>query len=177
MTANLYYRCEGCQSEFTVESDSEPTIICPECDIVATLCDDSGVIILYRVGYAQYREGRRQLSSAIASLEEERWVNARALCNSGADAFEEAVGKFTRVVDRGDDPSVSEPADSARKKATRYWRAADWLSGTAYAREKRAQDRAQTYQREAEQQIRRAGEFGDLIAPDTFLSESDPDSS
>lgn len=170
MSDTVIYRCDGCGREFTVASEGRAEVVCLDCDRTTTPCGDRGATIAYRVGYARYREGRRQLSSGMDHLEERNWVDARALFDGGADELEDAVEEFTHSVRRADGEFVNERAETARQKATCLWQVAGWLSGAAYARENHVAGRAESFQTEAREGLQRAREYGDLAEPERLLA-------
>jgi hypothetical protein len=159
------YHCDGCGAEYQVSGANRPTVICPDCDRVATPRGNETARREYKLGYTKYLEARRQVTEALDRFEAGDMALARGGFNDAAAEFEDCVEHFTTAAARATDDSVAEPAERARKKATCLWQATEWLSGAAYAREQAASEQASTYRADAQQRLRAARDFGDLPEP------------
>jgi hypothetical protein len=160
------YRCDGCGAEYSVSGTNRPTVICPDCDQVATPRGNEMARRAYKLGYTKYLEARRQVTEALERFESGDMALARGGFNDAAAEFEASVDHFTTAVSRATDDPVTAPSERARKKATCLWQAAEWLSGAAYAAEQAASEQASSYRSDAQQRLRAAREYGDLTEPD-----------
>jgi len=160
------YRCDGCGTEYRILGDDQPTVLCPDCEQVATQYGDDAAKRAYRVGYATYIEARRQTTEAMTCFEEDQLALARGSFNDAAVEFEDSVEKFTTALTRADSERLADPAESARKKATCLWQAVEWLGGATYAVEQGETVRASEYKYDAEQRLHAATEYGSLSSPD-----------
>ncbi len=159
------YRCDGCGAEYSVSGTNRPTVICPDCDQVATPRGNEMARRQYKLGYTRYLEARRQVTEALERFESGDMALARGGFNDAATEFEESVDHFTAAASRATEAPVADPSERARKKATCLWQAAEWLSGAAYAEEQAATEQASTYRADAQQRLRAAREYGDIPAP------------
>ncbi|WP_276272127.1 hypothetical protein [Haloarcula litorea] len=165
------YECGGCGVEYRVVGDEQPVVVCPDCGVRATLTGDAGARREYTVGRAKYREGRRRLSVALAAYEDGDQPLARGDFDDAAGDFEEAVDHFTTAVRRAESRAVGMHCDTARKKATCLWQAAQWLSGASWARERGDETRAAEFQHDARNRLQAAARYEDPPEPDA-LGES-----
>lgn len=164
------YRCDGCGAAYSVSGTNRPTIICPDCDQVATPRGNEMARQQYKLGYTKYLEARRQVTEALERFESGDMALARGGFNGAATEFEESVDHFTAAASQATDEPVAEPSECARKKATCLWQAAEWLSGAAYAEEQGASDQASTYRADAQQRLRAAREYGDIQKPNRLTA-------
>jgi hypothetical protein len=171
MTGEVVYRCDSCGSTFRVESETRPTVICPDCNVTATIRGDKESIAAYRLGYARYREGRRQLTAGLEQFDDEQWTHARALFDGASEAFETAVDQFRSATNRAQHASLDEFTETARRKAACYWRVADWLSGTAHARETDDRERVSHFRAEAQRELEKASELGAVREPEQLSAD------
>ncbi|WP_262177887.1 hypothetical protein [Haloarcula laminariae] len=160
------YRCEGCGTVFRVAGGDRPTVVCSECEQVASPHGDAAAKREYRVGHATYVEGRRRTTEALERFESGHTTLARGGFDDAAGELEDSVDRFTAAVTRADSEAVREDCERARKKATCLWQAVEWLSGATYASEKGDADRATRYRKDAQQRLRAASEYDVLTAPD-----------
>ncbi|WP_336337994.1 hypothetical protein [Haloarcula brevis] len=160
------YRCDGCGSEYRVVGKSQPKVVCRNCDREATLCGAAAAQRAYHIGYTRYREARRQLSDALATVEDGEMALARGGFDSAASDFEASVDQFTTALREADDEALGEFAERGRKKATCLWQAAEWLSGMTYAREQGETAQASTYRKDAENRLQAAREYGTVSSPE-----------
>lgn len=160
------YRCDGCGEEYQVHGEPQPKVVCRNCKREATLCGTSAARRAYRIGYARYREARRQLSDALATVEDGEMTLARGGFDGAAADFETSVDQFTTAVREADDGTVANCSERARKKATCLWQAAAWLSGMTFASE---QGEATQYRHDAENRLQAAREYGPLSPPKDVL--------
>jgi len=167
------YRCDGCGSEYWVRGESQPKVVCRDCDREATLCGTAAAQRAYHIGYTRYREARRQLSDALATVEEGEMTLARGSFDSAATDFEASVEEFTTAVGEADDDTLAELSERARKKATCLWQAAEWLSGMTYAREQGESTQATQYRHDAENRLQAAKEYGTVSHPDEALQDAE----
>ncbi|MGB9932843.1 hypothetical protein [Haloarcula amylolytica] len=163
------YRCDGCGSEYRVLGESQPKVVCRDCGREATLSGTAAAQRAYHIGYTRYREARRQLSDALATVEDEEMALARSGFDSAASDFEDSVEEFTTAVREADDDTLTELSERARKKATCLWQAAEWLSGMTYASEQGETAQATTYRQDAENRLQAATEYGTVSSPEELL--------
>lgn len=175
MTGEVVYSCDSCGAEFRVRSETRPTVICSDCNVTTTPQDDRKAIAAYRVGYVRYQEGRRQLTAGLERFDDKQWTHARALFAGGSEAFETAVEQFRSAANQSQRTSLRTRIETGRKKSSCYWQVADWLSGTAYARENDDRARASHFRSEAEAELEHANEFGRLLNPEQLMSETGVD--
>ncbi|GGK81950.1 hypothetical protein [Haloarcula sebkhae] len=173
MEQSQTYRCDGCGSEYRVLGDSQPKIVCRDCEREATLSGTAAAQRAYHVGYIRYREARRQLSDALATVEDGEMALARGGFDSAASDFEQSVEEFTTAVREADDNALAELSERARKKATCFWQAAEWLSGMTYASEQGASTQASQYRHDAENRLQAATEYGTVSSPDELLQTAE----
>ncbi|EMA07728.1 hypothetical protein SAMN05443574_10673 [Haloarcula vallismortis] len=169
MEQSQTYRCDGCGSEYRVIGESQPKIVCRDCEREATLSGTAAAQRAYHVGYIRYREARRQLSDALATVEDGEMALARGGFDSAAADFEEGVEEFTTAVREADDSELAELSERARKKATCLWQAAEWLSGMTYASEQGESTQADQYRHDAENRLQAATEYGTVSSPEELL--------
>ncbi|MFC6757967.1 MULTISPECIES: hypothetical protein [Haloarcula] len=160
------YRCDGCGTEYRVAGEGHPTVLCSECKQVATPHGDSVAGREYHVGRAKYVEGRRRTTEAMRRFESGQMTLARGGFNDAAGEFEDSVDHFTAAVSGAKSESVREACERARKKATCLWQAVEWLGGATYASEQGDTDRATRYREDAQQRLRAAKAYGELVAPE-----------
>lgn len=160
------YRCDGCGEEYRVTGRGEPTVLCSNCEQVATPYGDQLAKREYRLGHAKYLEARRQMGDAMDSLEAGQMALARGGFNDAAAEFEDCVDHFTTAARAAAGDGVGGPCERARKKATCLWQAVEWLSGATYASEQDELMQARRYREDAQQRLRAASEYGDLAEPD-----------
>lgn len=163
------YRCDGCGSEYRVRGESQPKVVCRDCDHEATLCGTAAAQRAYHIGYTRYREARRQLSDALATAEDGETTLARGGFDGAASDFEASVDQFTTAVREAEADTLAESSERARKKATCLWQAAEWLSGMTYASEQGETAQASTYRQDAENRLRAAKEYGTVSSPEELL--------
>jgi len=156
------YRCDGCGEEYRVAGSGEPTVLCPNCEQVASPYGDRVARREYRIGYAKYLEARRQMGDAMNSFEADRLPLARGAFNDAASEFETAVDQ------------VGRPSERARKKATCLWQAVEWLSGATYATEQERRSQATRFREDAQQRLEAASDYGDLPGPEDLVETSAP---
>ena len=160
------YRCDGCEAEYRVAGDGQPTVLCPDCKQVATPHGDSVAGREYRVGYVKYVEGRRRTTEAMRRFESGHMTLARGGFNDAAGEFETSVDHFTTARSQAASDIVDDTCERARKKATCLWQAVEWLGGATYANEQGDISRANSYRDDAQQRLRAAREYGDLTDPE-----------
>ncbi|MDQ2071527.1 hypothetical protein ACODNH_14735 [Haloarcula sp. NS06] len=165
MEQSQTYRCDGCGSEYRVLGDPQPKVVCRDCDRQATLSGTAAAQRAYRIGYTRYREARRQLSDALATVEDGELALARGGFDSAASDFEDSVEEFTTAVREANDDTLAELSERARKKATCLWQAAEWLSGMTYASEQGESTQASQYRHDAENRLQAATEYGTVSSP------------
>ncbi|AAV45195.1 unknown [Haloarcula marismortui ATCC 43049] len=163
------YRCDGCGSEYRVLGEPQPKVVCRDCDREATLSGTAAAQRAYRLGYTRYREARRQLSDALATVEDGELALARGGFDSAASDFEDSVEEFTTAVREANDDVLTEWSERARKKATCLWQAAEWLSGMTYASEQGESTQASQYRHDAENRLQAATEYGTVSSPKELL--------
>ncbi|RLN01522.1 hypothetical protein [Haloarcula sp. Atlit-7R] len=173
MEQSQTYKCDGCGSEYRVLGESQPKIVCRDCEREATLSGTAAAQRAYHVGYIRYREARRQLSDALETVENGEMALARGGFDSAAADFEESVEEFTTAVREADDNGLAELSERARKKATCLWQAAEWLSGMTYASEQGESTQASQYRHDAENRLQAATEYGTVSSPDELLQDVD----
>ena len=169
MEQSQTYRCDGCGSEYRVVGETQPKVVCRECGREATLSGTAAAQRAYHVGYTRYREARRQLSDALATVEDGELALARGGFDSAASDFETSVDQFTTAVREAEADRLAELSERARKKATCLWQAAEWLSGMTYASEQGETARATTYRQDAENRLQAATEYGTIPSPEELL--------
>lgn len=160
------YRCDGCGAEYRVAGDKQPTVLCLSCNQVASPHGDPAAGREYRVGHAKYVEGRRRTSEAMRRFESGQMTLARGGFDDAAGEFEASVDHFTAAVSQADTEEVREACENARKKATCFWQAVEWLGGATYASEQGDMDRATRYRTDAQARLQAASEYGNLAEPD-----------
>ncbi|KOX92402.1 hypothetical protein [Haloarcula rubripromontorii] len=173
MEQSQTYKCDGCGSEYRVLGESQPKIVCRDCEREATLSGTAAAQRAYHVGYIRYREARRQLSDALETVEDGEMALARGGFDSAAADFEESVEEFTTAVREADDNGLAELSERARKKATCLWQAAEWLSGMTYASEQGESTQASQYRHDAENRLQAATEYGTVSSPDECIQNAD----
>ncbi|KAA9409214.1 hypothetical protein EGO51_05210 [Haloarcula hispanica] len=173
MEQSQTYRCDGCGSEYRVLGEPRPKIVCRDCEREAALSGTAAAQRAYHIGYTRYREARRQLSDALATVEDGEMALARGGFDSAASDFEESVEEFTTTVREADDDSLTELAERARKKATCLWQAAEWLSGMTYASEQGESTQASQYRHDAENRLQAATEYGTVSSPEELLQSAE----
>ena len=166
MQTTEIYRCDGCGAKYRVAGEEQPTVLCSECEQVASPHGDAVAGREYHVGHAKYVEGRRRTTEAMRRFESGHMTLARVGFDDAAGEFEDSVDHFTAAVSRADSEAVREPCERARKKATCLWQAVEWLGGATYANEQGHMDRATRYRKDAQQRLRAAKTYGDLVDPD-----------
>jgi hypothetical protein len=171
MSETVVYRCGGCRTEFHVGGEVHPTVLCPDCNVVASRRGDADAVAAYRVAYAHYREGRRQLAAGLSAFDEHDWTHARSLFTGAATAFDTAVEEFTEAETRAEAASLAEMTGTARQKATAFWQIVEWLGGTAFARKNDNAERAERFLSEAKQQFQPVSDLGDLTEPDALAAD------
>ncbi|NHN62234.1 hypothetical protein BDK61_3059 [Haloarcula quadrata] len=169
MEQSQTYRCDGCGSEYRVLGEPQPKVVCRDCDREATLSGTAAAQRAYRLGYTRYREARRQLSDALATVEDGELALARGGFDSAASDFEDSVEEFTTAVREANDDVLTEWSERARKKATCLWQAAEWLSGMTYASEQGESTQASQYRHDAENRLQAATEYGTVSSPKELL--------
>jgi len=172
MTERGTYRCGRCETEYRVAGKGEPTVLCAECEQVASPYGDEMAHREYRLGHTKYLEARRQLTRAMDCFESNNLALARGGFNDAAAEFEAAVDHFTDAAKQAASEGCQERCEQARKKATCLWQAAEWLSGATYATEQGNETQASRYRDDASQRLRAAGEHGDITAPDTLVEQA-----
>ncbi|MBX0303289.1 hypothetical protein [Haloarcula salinisoli] len=160
------YHCDGCGAQYRVSGEGQPTVLCSECKQVASPHGDSVAGREYHVGHVKYVEGRRRTTEAMERFESGDLPLARGGFNDAASEFEDSVDHFTSAVSGADSESVREACERARKKATCIWQAVEWLGGATYASEQGDTDRERRYREDAQQRLRTAKEYGELVAPE-----------
>ncbi|WP_324662277.1 hypothetical protein [Haloarcula sediminis] len=168
MQSTETYRCDGCGTTYQVAGEGEPTVLCSECDQVASPHGDAAAGREYRVGHVKYIEGRRRTTEALGRFESGQTTLARGGFDDAASEFEDSVDRFTAAVARADSEPVREDCERARKKATCLWQAVEWLGGATYASEQGDTDRATRYREDAQQRLRAAKAYDDLVAPEAL---------
>jgi len=159
------YRCDGCGEEYRVAGTGAPTVLCSNCEQVASPYGDQLARREYRIGYAKYLEARRQMGDAMNSFEAGRMALARGGFNDAASEFEDCVDHFTNAARGAESDPVGTPCERARKKATCLWQAVEWLSGATYATEQERTTQAQRYRKDAQRRLKAASDYGDLVGP------------
>ncbi|EMA21877.1 hypothetical protein C435_04593 [Haloarcula marismortui ATCC 33799] len=149
--------------------EPQPKVVCRDCDREATLSGTAAAQRAYRLGYTRYREARRQLSDALATVEDGELALARGGFDSAASDFEDSVEEFTTAVREANDDVLTEWSERARKKATCLWQAAEWLSGMTYASEQGESTQASQYRHDAENRLQAATEYGTVSSPKELL--------
>jgi hypothetical protein len=152
-----------------VRGESQPKVVCRDCDHEATLCGTAAAQRAYHIGYTRYREARRQLSDALATAEDGETTLARGGFDGAASDFEVSVDQFTTAVREAEAETLAESSERARKKATCLWQATEWLSGMTYASEQGETAQASTYRQDAENRLRAAKEYGTVSSPEELL--------
>jgi len=160
------YRCDGCGAEYRVIGEKQPTVLCSECNQVASPHGDPVAGREYRVGHVKYVEGRRRTTEAMERLESDHMTLARGGFDDAAAEFEDGVDHLTAAVKQADSDAVREACERARKKVTCLWQAVEWLGGATYASEQGDPNRAARYREDAKQRLRAAKEYGELVDPD-----------
>lgn len=169
MQAVQTYRCDGCGSKYRVQGESQPKVVCRDCDREATLSGAAAAQRAYHIGYTRYREARRQLSDALATVEDGEMALARGGFDNAVSDFEASVDQFTTAVREASDDTPAALSERARKKATCFWQAAEWLSGMTYAREQGETTQATQYRNDAENRLQAASEYGTVLHPDELF--------
>jgi len=164
------YRCDGCGAEYRVAGEGQPTVLCSECKQVATPHGDPVATQEYHIGHAKYVEGRRRTTEAMRRFKSGHMTLARGGFDDAASEFETSVDHFTAAAKGAKSEALGETCEVARKKATCLWQAVEWLSGATYADEQGDVDRATRYREDAQQRLRAAKDYGDMVSPDE-LSE------
>ncbi|KAA9398639.1 hypothetical protein Har1130_10495 [Haloarcula sp. CBA1130] len=173
MEQSQTYKCDGCGSEYRVLGEPQPKIVCRDCEREATLSGTAAAQRAYHIGYTRYREARRQLSDALATVEDGEMTLARGSFDNAATDFEASVDQFTTAVGEADDNTLAELAERARKKATCLWQAAEWLSGMTYASEQGEPTQASQYRHDAENRLQAATEYGTVSSPEELLQTTE----
>ena len=168
VTTTKVYRCDSCDAEYRVAGEQQPTVLCSECKQVVTPHGDPTARREYHVGHVKYVEGRRRTTEAMERFESGHMTLARGGFDDAADEFEASVDHFTAAVQGAESADVRDACERARKKATCFWQAVEWLSGATYADEQGHTDRAMQYREDAQQRLHAASEHGDLVEPSQF---------
>lgn len=159
------YRCDECGTSYRAEG--QPILFCGNCGAGLSSQSDSMAAATYRIGYATYTEARRRTSEATRRFEHGSVVTARAGFNDAAEEFEASVDRFTTAKDHASSEQVQTACEQARKKATCYQQAVEWLGVATYAREK-GQREANRCISDATGRVLAAREYGELTDPDAL---------
>jgi hypothetical protein len=162
------YRCDGCGTEYHVAAGEEPTVVCPDCNQVATPRGDPKARREYQVGHAKYVEARRRLTEALDRFEAGDTTLARGGFNDAATELQTSVDHFRTAASQATSEAVTEPCERARDKATCLWQAVEWLSGATYAAEQGDQSQATRYKNDATQRLQASREYGELADPENL---------
>lgn len=120
----------------------------------------------YRIGYAQYREGRRNLSSGLEHCKAGNWDLACSAFSAACGEFSDAVDTFTTGQRLAADDGIGDRNSRGRVTATTYWEAAEWLAGFATAAD-RGEDQARSENRRAAEAALRGVRDETLPEPDS----------
>jgi hypothetical protein len=173
MSTSETFRCHGCETEYSVTGPSQPTVICQHCGQVATRYGDGAAIRAYRLGYETYREARRRLTEAMSKLDAGETTLARGGYNDAAGEFERSVEQFLTAQQAAESDRIDDAAGTARKKATCYWQAAEWLSGFTYASERGDRTSAATFRHDVRTRLQVASEYDAPTAPAELASAAE----
>lgn len=159
------YRCSGCDTRFRIVGETQPRIVCRECDREADLTGNPRARREYRLGHARYVEGRRRFTTGLEKFEDGHLTLARGDLDAAAGEFEQSVDHFTTGTRQAESDHLDDLIERARKKATCLWQAVEWLSGASFAREQDRSTLAAEYQHDARRRIEAARDYGDLCPP------------
>jgi hypothetical protein len=126
-------------------------------------------VATYRIGHAKYIEARRRTSEATTQFETGSLVPARAGFNDASEEFDASVDEFTTAKEQAARDDIEAVCERARKKATCYQQAVEWLSVATYAQEK-GQREANRCIEDATDRVRAARDYGTLPRPDELRS-------
>jgi len=160
------YRCDGCGAEYHVAAGEEPTVLCSDCNQVATPRGDPKARREYQVGHAKYVEARRRLTDAMDHFEADQTTLARGGFNDAAAELQDSVDHFRTAARQATGDGVTADCERARDKATCLWQAVEWLSGATYAAEQGKAEQATRFRRDGTNRLKAASEYGQLAEPD-----------
>lgn len=143
---------------------------------VADLTPSQSARGCYRVAYASHQKGRRYLSRGLQACDDANWTGAGTAFEAACGQFAEAADLFAKGTNLADDPLTSALTERARRRATSFRAAAEWLTGFATAADDGDAGRKRTHREEAARVLERLDDGDPLPDPEAAerLSDAGP---